>query len=53
MPPWEPQVWLCHLSVSLAKLLIVTEDKPDARYAVLRGNALRLFATAGAGQSEL
>ncbi len=32
-----------HLAVSLAKLLIVTEDKPDARYAVLRGNALQLF----------
>jgi len=36
-----------HLAVSLAKLLIVTENKPDARYAVLRGNALRLFGVAG------
>ncbi len=33
-----------HLAASLAKLLIITEDNPDARYALLRGNAERLLA---------
>ena len=32
-----------HLAASLAKLLIITEDRPDDRYALLRGNAERLL----------
>ncbi len=35
-----------HLAATQAKVLLVTEGKPDARYAILRGNAERLF---GAG----
>ena len=33
-----------HIAASLAKLLIITEDKPDKRYALLRGNAERLLS---------
>ncbi len=32
-----------HLAATLAKVLIVTEGKPQLRYAILRGNADRLF----------
>ena len=32
-----------HLAVSLAKVLIVTRDRPDRRDAILRGNALPLL----------
>lgn len=32
-----------HLAATLAKVLIVTEGRPDIRYAILRGNADRLF----------
>ncbi|MDH3211344.1 MAG: amidohydrolase family protein [Myxococcales bacterium] len=32
-----------HLAATLAKVLIVTEGRPDARYAILRGNADRLL----------
>jgi predicted TIM-barrel fold metal-dependent hydrolase len=35
------------LAVSLAKVLIVTEGRPDARHAILRGNALELLGEAG------
>ena len=37
-----------HLAATLAKVLIVTEGRPDLRTAILRGNADRLLATAGA-----
>jgi predicted TIM-barrel fold metal-dependent hydrolase len=33
-----------HLAASLAKLLIITQDQPEKRYALLRGNAERLLA---------
>ncbi len=33
-----------HVAASLAKLLIITEDRPDRRYALLRGNAERLLS---------
>jgi predicted TIM-barrel fold metal-dependent hydrolase len=36
------------LAATLAKVLLVTEGKPAARAAILRDNALRVFATAGA-----
>ena len=42
-----------HLAASLAKLLIITEDKPDARYALLRGNAERLFGLSGISQHRV
>ena len=32
-----------HLAASLAKILIITEGKPDTRHALLRGNAERLL----------
>ncbi|WOF74804.1 amidohydrolase family protein [Parvibaculaceae bacterium PLY_AMNH_Bact1] len=32
-----------HLAATQAKVLMVTEGKPEARYAILRGNAERLF----------
>ncbi len=32
-----------HLAATLAKVLIVTEGRPDDRYAILRGNADRLL----------
>lgn len=32
-----------HLAATLAKVLIVTEGRPDIRFAILRGNADRLF----------
>jgi hypothetical protein len=32
-----------HLAASLAKLLIITEKRPDKRFALLRGNALKLL----------
>jgi predicted TIM-barrel fold metal-dependent hydrolase len=32
-----------HLAATLAKVLIVTEGRPDARTAILRGNADRLL----------
>ncbi len=32
-----------HLAASLAKVLIVTEGRPDLREAILRGNAVRLL----------
>jgi predicted TIM-barrel fold metal-dependent hydrolase len=32
-----------HLAVTLAKVLIVTEGRPDDRYAILRGNADHLL----------
>lgn len=32
-----------HLAASLAKLLIITEGRPEQRYALLRGNAERLL----------
>jgi uncharacterized protein len=32
-----------HQAISVAKVLAVTEDKPELRAAVLRGNAYRLF----------
>jgi predicted TIM-barrel fold metal-dependent hydrolase len=32
-----------HLAATLAKVLIVTEGRPDLRYAILRGNADRLL----------
>lgn len=32
-----------HLAASLAKILIVTEGRPDQRYAILRGNADKLY----------
>jgi hypothetical protein len=38
--PWYPQ------ALSLAKVLLVTEGRPEARRAVLGGNAERLFAAA-------
>jgi hypothetical protein len=34
-----------HLAATLAKVLIVTEGRPDLRHAILRGNADRLFGT--------
>lgn len=33
-----------HLGATLAKVLIVTEGKPDVRHAILRGNAERLLS---------
>lgn len=33
-----------HLAATLAKVLLVTEGRPDARYALLRGNAVRLLS---------
>lgn len=38
-----------HLGATLAKVLIVTEGRPEVRSAILRGNALRLFAEASEG----
>ncbi len=35
-----------HLAATQAKVLIVTEGKPAARHAILRGNAERLFGFA-------
>ncbi len=35
-----------HLAATQAKVLMVTEGKPEARYAILRGNAERLFGFA-------
>jgi predicted TIM-barrel fold metal-dependent hydrolase len=35
-----------HLAATLAKVLIVTEGRPDLRAAILRGNADRLFGAA-------
>jgi len=35
-----------HLAATQAKVLMVTEGKPDARRAILRGNAERLFGLA-------
>jgi len=35
-----------HLAATLAKVLIVTEGRPDLRTAILRGNADRLFGLA-------
>lgn len=35
-----------HLGATLAKVLLVTRDRPDARRAILRGNALRLLQRA-------
>jgi predicted TIM-barrel fold metal-dependent hydrolase len=32
-----------HLAATLAKILIVTEGRPAARHAILRGNADRLL----------
>jgi hypothetical protein len=32
-----------HLGATLAKVLLVTRERPDAREAILRGNALRLL----------
>jgi predicted TIM-barrel fold metal-dependent hydrolase len=32
-----------HLGATLAKVLLVTRERPDARDAILRGNALRLL----------
>jgi predicted TIM-barrel fold metal-dependent hydrolase len=32
-----------HLAATLAKVLMITEGRPDLRYAILRGNADRLF----------
>lgn len=32
-----------HLGATLAKVLLVTQERPDAREAILRGNALRLL----------
>jgi len=32
-----------HLAATQAKVLLVTQDRPDVRYAILRGNAERLF----------
>jgi predicted TIM-barrel fold metal-dependent hydrolase len=37
-----------HLAASLAKILIVTEGRPDVRHAILRGNAERLLDLAWA-----
>lgn len=34
-----------HLGATLAKVLIVTEDRPEVRHAILRGNAERLLAS--------
>ncbi|MEN8183141.1 MAG: amidohydrolase family protein [Myxococcota bacterium] len=43
-----------HLGASLAKVLIVTEGQPEARQAILRGNAERLLAAApGPGSSDV
>lgn len=36
-----------HLAASLAKLLIITENRPSDRYALLRGNAQRLLNMTG------
>ncbi len=33
-----------HLAATLAKVLIVTDERPDVRHAILRGNAERLLA---------
>ena len=38
-----------HLAATQAKVLIVTENKPDARHAILRGNAVRLLQSGGPG----
>ena len=32
-----------HLAATLAKVLIVTQGRPEARHAILRGNAERLL----------
>jgi predicted TIM-barrel fold metal-dependent hydrolase len=32
-----------HLAATLAKVLLVTEGRPDERYALLRGNAVRIL----------
>jgi predicted TIM-barrel fold metal-dependent hydrolase len=39
------------LAATLAKVLLVTEGKPDARAAILGGNAERMFAAAHATRS--
>jgi predicted TIM-barrel fold metal-dependent hydrolase len=39
------------LAPTLAKVLMVTQDRPDARRAILRGNADRLFGTASTKSS--
>jgi len=36
-----------HLCATLAKVLIVTEGKPEQRAAILRGNAERLLGRVG------
>ena len=38
-----------HLAATLAKVLIVTEGRPELRNAMLRGNAERLLGLAGTG----
>lgn len=38
-----------HLCATLAKVLIVTEGRPEQRAAILRGNAERLLASVGVG----
>jgi predicted TIM-barrel fold metal-dependent hydrolase len=40
-----------HLAASLAKVLIVTEGRPEARAALLRGNAERLLARLSSQES--
>ncbi len=35
-----------HLGATLAKVLIVTQDRPEVRHAILRGNAERLLGSA-------
>ncbi len=37
-----------HLAATLAKVLLVTETRPEARHAILRGNAERVLALAAA-----
>lgn len=41
-----------HLASQLAKVLIVTRDRPDVRDAILRGNAERLLAASARAQSS-
>jgi predicted TIM-barrel fold metal-dependent hydrolase len=38
------------VATSLAKLLLATQDRPEAREPMLRGNALRILAFGDAGK---
>jgi hypothetical protein len=41
-----------HVAASLAKVLIITQDTPEKRYALLRGNAQRLLTLSAASAAH-